>query len=281
MPSGTIISARTRRIIPLRASSTTTSCSACRSTRSSPWRPWWERAASSTSTPTAKVRRTQRWGTRWKTPWKIIPARVSRAGSEETAAKWGQRETMAVIFCNILGAVSLEHQVFPLKLNYVSTIRILNGGERIEVPLGQPGSSRTIDSHCGISNPMLIFPPRPFFANPREAERREGAGRLYLRLPPRQIRSSLLQDPPQPLPRVHQALRLRPLPQKTHAQERLLREFPFFCLPDFYTRTPERRIKCRQRVLQLRDKQTSNEWWCRLGGGGFISLVSFKPLLKS
>lgn len=60
----------------------------------------------------------------------------------------------------------------------------------------------------------------------RETQRREGAGRVHLRLPARQVRAPVLQDPPEPLPRVHQALRLRPLPQEAHPQERLLRKCP-------------------------------------------------------
>lgn len=56
LPLATTISVHTKRIIPHLGSSTTTSCSGCPCTKSSPWRPWWGRAVCLTCTPTAKVR---------------------------------------------------------------------------------------------------------------------------------------------------------------------------------------------------------------------------------
>lgn len=58
----------------------------------------------------------------------------------------------------------------------------------------------------------------------RAAQERERAGRVHLRLPLGQIRPPVLQDPPEPLPGVHQAVRLQPLPQAADSQEGLLGE---------------------------------------------------------
>lgn len=65
---------------------------------------------------------------------------------------------------------------------------------------------------------------KPRLSSYRSAKECERARCVHLWLPLGQVGSPVLQDPSQPLPSVHQTVRLQPLPQEAHPQERLLGE---------------------------------------------------------